>query len=181
MLSAFPGKENLEKRRAWPLSNSIVNSTVQYIDSTDRDRRIAHYTLKHLLLTSYLEKRESRVKFSRSRAALDVLVEMIDAMIILDRATDEELYLLGTGFRYLLLCGELPEQTVHNDFKVLKDSGSGFFILLFGFEAICILGCSASYTYVHYPMDENIKLAQLFRLKENASPVSSILVGYRYL
>lgn len=53
-------------------------------------------------MTSYMEKGDSPVRSARSRAALDVWVGPIAAVIDLDNARDEKLPLQVTGGRYLL-------------------------------------------------------------------------------
>lgn len=49
------------------------------------------------------------------------------------------------------------------------------------FEAICLLVCRASQTYVHYRMAEKKKLAELMRLKEVLISAHTVFVGYKYL
>lgn len=48
--------------------------------------------------------------------------------------------------------------------------GSGFSVLVCGFEALCFVVCPASHNYVNYSMHENIKLAKLLHLEEMAIP-----------
>lgn len=64
----------------------------------------------------YKEKDASNAKFVRRQAALDLLVEMIRAMVALDSARDKELYLPVTTVSYLLIAGDCLGETMHNDF-----------------------------------------------------------------
>lgn len=68
----------------------------------DRDRNIARYNSKYRLLTSYMQKCESRVNLARRQPSLDVLVGMIGATTDLDIIGNEKRYLLVTDSWYIL-------------------------------------------------------------------------------
>lgn len=99
-----------------------------------------------------MDRGEIGVKFSGRRAALIVWVGMIGGITGFGSAEDGELYLPVTGLRPLLVGRDYPEQTRHNDFKIREDQSTLFFVLVSGYEAIHLLVCSASKSYVHYPL-----------------------------
>lgn len=60
------------------------------------------------LLTSYMEKRQSRVKLARRQAAFDVWVEALSAIRTLEVIMNEALYLLVAGGQFLLQASVVP-------------------------------------------------------------------------
>lgn len=100
-------------------------------------------------------------RFAKKRAALDVCVTIIGAVIVLDNAGDEESYLPVTGVRYLLTGRGCTDQIGHNTFEVREGRIPGLFVIFFGSKAKFLLVCPAMHTYVYYLMSEMSKLAEL--------------------
>lgn len=115
---------------------------------------------------------------ARRRAALDVSVAMIGAKMSLDSAGDEEPYLPVTGVRHPSPSPGCPDYTGHNVLEVQGRRSSGFLLLISGSEALCLLVYPASHTYVHQPISEKWKLAELLHLGEVAIPTYSAFVGH---
>lgn len=82
-------KEELA-RRLW---KPIFSVATAFVDKPDRNRRSARYSLTNRLLSLYMEKGECRLKLARTRAALDVWLGIIDAIMALDIVGNKELYL----------------------------------------------------------------------------------------
>lgn len=113
------------------------------------------YTSKSRLLTSYVEKGDSTLKFAKRWAALDVWGRgLVLTAIDLQTARDAGIYIPATGSRYVLLGRDFPDQTGHNDYDVLEDQSTGFSLLVSGTEFISLLVFPVSHTYVHYTMSQ---------------------------
>lgn len=70
MLSTLPGKDEVKEGSNCCLWNLIFYAAVESVDKPGSDRGIAHYTSTNRLLTSYVEKGESQIKFARKRHTL---------------------------------------------------------------------------------------------------------------
>lgn len=62
----------------------ILNAGLEYMDNQKRDRGIAPYLPATQLLTSYMENGESRLKFAKRQAALDLWVGVFGAIMALN-------------------------------------------------------------------------------------------------
>lgn len=131
-----------------------------------RDRRTARYTSTNQLLTYYIEKNESRVKFAGGRTAFKLSTEMIGAIFALDMSGIEELYLTTTVGRYLLTGHSYPHLTGQNDFEVQEGQSPGLIVQFSGSEATCLLVCTASHTYVHHGLLRRRSLPSCFDWKK---------------
>lgn len=107
-------------------------------------------------------------------------VEIIGALTALDIDENENPYLPDNGNRYLLTGCDCPNQTGLSNFEVREGRSRRFFVEVPESAAICLLVCSASHSYAHYPMAEK-KLAKLVHAEEVAIPTYFIFVGHRYL
>lgn len=123
-----------------------------------------------------MEKGESRIKFPRRRAALEVRIGTSSTIRDSDIAWSKELYIPTADDWYLLTGHSFPDQTRYSGFDVMKHWSSWFLVLFLWSEAICLLICPASHTYVQYRMAEK-KLAKLLPLKELAIQTFAVLVG----
>lgn len=74
---------------------------VRCLTRPDGDRENARYPSRSIVLKSYKENGDNRVKFGRNRLTFDVRGGMISALMALNRAGDKALYLSVTGGRYL--------------------------------------------------------------------------------
>lgn len=180
MLSTFSREAALKEDTTRSLNNPTFNVAVESNDKSDKDRGIAGYTSTIRLLMSYMEKKKIRVRFARELAASDMRVEIIGAIMALNFAGSEELYLPVTGRQYLLTGCDCPDQTGHNDLEVRRGRSSLFFVLLFESEATFILVYPAVTMNLKYPTAEKKKLPELLNLKEVAIPACHFLVGYWY-
>lgn len=100
--------------------------TVEYIDKLYRDRGIGCYMSTNHLLTSYMERGESHVKFEKRQAFSDVWGRMISAMMAFDSAVDKKLHLPFSGRWNLLRKSDCPDQTRHHEFEVREGRSQGF-------------------------------------------------------
>lgn len=123
----------------------------------------------------------SRLKISRSQAALIFLVERPHAMMALNKACDEEQHLLLTGDRNVTKNRDCPIPTRQNDFEGRDSRRPGFIELLLEPESIHLSLCSASHLHVHYLMAQEEYLAELLCVKEVAILAFSIFVGHGYM
>lgn len=64
---------------------------------------------------------------------------MIGLIRELDIPRNEELYVLVTGDRYLLIDHDCPYQSGRSEFEVRKGWGPGFYVPASGFEALRLL------------------------------------------
>lgn len=94
-----------------------------------------------------MKKSENRVTFASRGAAFDVWVGMIGAIVASESSGDEELYLQGTGGRYILTGCDCLRQTGHSDFEVREARSPWFFVLIYGYEAIGLLVWHMSYIF----------------------------------
>lgn len=106
---------------------------------------------------------------------------MIGASLALSSAYEEEHCPRVTGGSYLLSGRDCPDHTGYNDFEVWEGRSPGFSVLPSASAAICLLGCAASHIYVHCPMAEKEKLAELLRLIKVAISAYAVLVGHGYM
>lgn len=113
-----------------------------------------------------MESGEASVKFVRTRAALGARLKMLDFMMDLDSAAEKNLHLSSTDRWYLLLGRDCPDLTEHYAFEVREGRSPGFFILVYGAEAICVLVCSALHAFALYWLYVKKELAELLRLEE---------------
>lgn len=128
-----------------------------------------------------MENGESREKLASSKAALDVLVEIIGAIMTLNIAENQELYQIVTGELYLLTSCNCRDQSRHDDFEGAEDWSPGFFVLISRSKAKCLIVCSVSYIYLHHPMTEKKKRAELLYLEEVAISAFPVFIGHSYL
>lgn len=110
-----------------------------------------------------MERGEGQVKFARRGFVLNVFFGIFSAMVALYISKNKKLYLSVTAGSYLLTGRDSPDETEHNDLEVWEGRGPEFFELVSASEAVFLLVCSASHTYVHHEMAEKMKLAQLLR------------------
>lgn len=73
-------------RRLW---NPIFHAAVELMDKPDEDLVVAWYTQIVRLLASQMESGDSRLRFSRRRAALNVWLGMIGATLNLNTARNQ--------------------------------------------------------------------------------------------
>lgn len=123
-----------------------------------------------------MKKVESRVRFARPQAALDVWVGMISATMDWYISEIEELYLSPTGSWYHLRGRKCQDQARQIHFAVWKVWSPQCFMLVFCSEAICLLVCRASHTHAHYSTAEKKKLAKLRRVNEVSFPLYSVFL-----
>lgn len=127
----------------------IFNSVVASIDKPDRHKKIACYTSTNQILTSYIEKGEIQVKSARRKAAFDVWLRILCAILSLNNAGDEELHVLVTVGQSLLTVHGCPDYSWHSNIVDREDRNPGFIMLVSRSGNICMLLRPASYTYVH--------------------------------
>lgn len=113
-----------------------------------------------------MENSESIVKLAKRRAGFDTSVGMIGAVMASESAGHEKYYLLVISVRYVLTGHDCRCRTRPNDSKVQEGRSPWFFLLFSWAEAICLLVYPMSHTYVHYPIADKKKIAELLRLKE---------------
>lgn len=118
MLSTVPGKDALKNKSARRFGSLIINAAAESINKPERDQQVVRYASTNQLLTSCSEKGDSRVKFARSPASLELWLELPGAETGLESAGDEEVYLPLNGSRYLLNGRSCPDQTGHIDIEV---------------------------------------------------------------
>lgn len=123
------------------------------------------YTSADLILNSYTEKRESRVKFGKRKLAFNLWVDIIGARLPLDGVKDKEHYVKVRGRQYILNGSEWLEHTRHNDFEVREGRSPSFFVQVPGSKVICFSVCAASYNNVQHSMTEKKKRATLLYWK----------------
>lgn len=87
---------------------------------------------------------------------------------------NEALYIPATSCRNLLTVRNSPGETERSDFKVREGRSEGFFVLASGSQVICLLVSRTLHTYVHYPMAENNKRAELLHQKGGSSGLFSL-------
>lgn len=99
---------------------------------------------------------------------MDAWSKMFDAAMYLDSSIKEILYLPMTGVMYVLVGQDCPDHTDHNDFEGRESLIVGFFAFVFRLEAICLLVCPTSLSYMRYSISVNKKLVEKQRVKEVA-------------
>lgn len=159
----------------------FFNVAIRCIGKPDWDRRIARYTSINLLLTSYQEKDETRVKHARRRVALNVCVGIIGAVMALDISRNKDIYLRKTGSLYPLTGRECPAQAGHIDLEVRESRNPSCFVPVFRSESICLILCHARKTYVHCQIDSKKKSTRLPRLEGVAISTYSVFDVHGYL
>lgn len=164
VFSSIPGEDSLKEESSWRLGNSIFNVAVQWIKKRERDRQTLRFTAINQSWTSYVKNDESRVTFARTRLVLSFWLAMILAIKALDISRNGEPYLSQTGDLQLWTSCDWPDQTLQSDFEVREGRSPGCFLLVSGSEAICLFFCPARHSYVHDPMAEKGKLADLDHL-----------------
>lgn len=100
LLSKILGKNVLKKETGGRFWKPIFKAAVESIGKPDRDPRIARYTSKCRLSTSYMKKGEDRAKFAMRPAVSDSCVGIVSSIMSLDIAGNEDLYLSVTGSLY---------------------------------------------------------------------------------
>lgn len=65
--------------------------------------------------------------------------------------------------------------------KSAKVGADSIFVLVSGYDAMCLLGVSASQTYSRYPMAKKKNLSMLLHLVEAAIQAYSIFIRHGYL
>lgn len=143
--------EEERERRLW---SHILEAGVESINKLDRYRRIARFTSKIQLLTLYIEKGLSGVKYGRDRASLNVQMWITGAIMGLNSTGDREHYLLVIYSQYFMTGPYFPYQTAHQDPKTQDGQSSEFFVLISGSEAMYRLVFPVSKTCVNYQIFE---------------------------
>lgn len=70
---------------------------------------------------------------------------------------------------------------MYNVFKIWKDQSPEFVLPFPGSEAVCLILCLVSHTYLHYLTVEKKDLAMLLRLEEVTFPAYFVFFGKRYI
>lgn len=126
MLYRTSPKDPLKKEAAHRSWGHIYNTAAYSIDKPNRYQRIAHYTSTNQLLTFFMETCDSRIDFSRRRAALGMWVGVCGAMMPMNSAWDKELCLPLTACQYLLIVRDCMDQTGKTTLKFGKVGAQGF-------------------------------------------------------
>lgn len=88
-------------------------------------------------------------------------------------------YLPVTGSWYILTGGDCPNQTRYNNFEVREGRSPGYFVLVCGFEVLCLLVCPVWHTSMHQQMASKNKLAEQLCQKEVIIPTYFVFVEKR--
>lgn len=116
----------------------MLNTAAEYIDKPDKERCPTHHTSGNRLVPSYIEKGDCRVRFAINRSTLDVIVGIIGAIVVLDIAGNEDLYIPVTSSRHFLTSSGYLDQIGLNDFTVRKAPSPVFSTLNYRSDAIRI-------------------------------------------
>lgn len=135
--------------------------------NADRDGWIAwYYVKKYRLLTTYMEKGESLLKFTRRRTDRKSLVRIFGATMDIDTSAYEELYLLVAGIWYVLRGRNCPDHTMHTVTELWEGRSTGIFVLGSRSEAIFLRVHFIVHKYLHYATDGINKLVELLLLEK---------------
>lgn len=138
---------------------------VESIDKPNMDQWISHQGYKTTLLASYVGKHENPVNFTRRKATFDTCVGRIGAMIALDGFGNKEIYFSMTGARNTQPGLGRSDHTGRNGCKICEAWSPEVFVRISRTEAICLLDCPTSQTYVHDLVTDQQKLEELLRLE----------------
>lgn len=134
-------------------------------------------------MTMYMKKSDCQVNSTRMPAGLDVSVGIICAIMALRSAEVQEVYLSVTSAAILLIGRNCRYLNGRNSFEDLEVRSSRFLVLVSRSEAICLLACPVSHTYLQYKMAEMDKkrFSIPLSLEGVDIPACSIFVEHRYL
>lgn len=135
--------------------------------------------LPNRLLPSYMAKEYGRVSFAKQRAAWDLSVGIIAAMMAFDISENKELYVPVTDDRFLLTGRDCPLHTGCNDFEGRERRHPAAFVLVSDSECINVLVYHLSHIYVYYSVAEKKSLSKLLRLKV-VNLACCVFVGHGY-
>lgn len=128
-MCTFPEQRAKKEEENRKLLNISVNQGVEIRDKYDRDAVMAICTSTMELLSEYMEAVSGRVCSTSRRAELEVWLGWIFALLYLDSAKEQKVWLpyskgrfLGTGTACLRQCGQ-------NDFEVVVPGGNPDFFL----------------------------------------------------
>lgn len=141
---------------------------------------IARMTSTNQLMATYMELGNSRVKFAERLAALRAWVEIIGTIMALDTVLNEDFYPSMIGRRHFLAGRDCLDEPGQWNFEVREGRSPESLVLVFGFEAICLIVCAAQHSYLQYPIAEKKKHAELLCVEKAAIPAYSVLDGRGY-
>lgn len=90
---------------------------------------------------NYMEQGNSRLRFARRRAAVNVWVTLLGSTMHFKNAGDEEIYLHVDGSRRLLTGLDWPDYTGYNDFENGKGGILSFPVLVSVTERLLLRVC----------------------------------------
>lgn len=137
--------------------------------SSCRRTRIERLCDKHRQIDGWRwPQRRVRVESGsqKGRSALGVLARVITATRALQIFGHKEIYLTMACALYLLTRRGCPFQTVIKGFEARQSRSPRFFVLVLWLGAIRVFDCSASHSYVHYPIAGKEHYTELLSLEE---------------
>lgn len=117
-------------------------------DKEDRDKGTKEYSSVKELLFAYMEKDSESVWTAKSRAELDVCLELIGALLNLDSGNEHEDWIPSSKGQFLLMEMDCLQQCRHNNFRVVAAGKiSGFFIIVTEKEDSSLCTCLKSHKF----------------------------------
>ena len=181
MESTFPGEEDMKSNENWGLWAPIINSGFKETDEKANEEGRGRYTSTTRLLMDYCERRERNVKYSERRAAMDVWIGWVVALLNLDHDVYFKSWLPGTGGRLLLTGKDADDQCGHNDFVVRDGESPGYFVIANGPHTTSLLVAPSSHKYVKYEKSRLHMLSRTLEMEEIDIPPFSLFIGHGYL
>jgi len=171
---------HLGDNRKDALWSSIFNHAISTEDGKDRGSGRFRYSSTRTFVMDYLATKDM-VKWSKVRAALDMWLGCLAALLNISDNRRYQIWTPKTGGRWLATGRDCPAQTGHNDFSHSRGQDVGYFCITTGKDGASLWICESSHKYVFYPEGPKFELSKLLRLEKIAIPPYSVLFGHGYV
>lgn len=151
LLSIFSDEDAQKEKSASHSYIRISKSAVKQVENPNKNWSALCYESMNWFLASYVEKRNSRLKFPKKRAVLYLQVWMFDATMNLHTAGSEILYLWKAGNWKVLIDCDFPDRTVQNDLDVQQGQSLRYFVQISALDPTSLPVYPSSCDYSHYP------------------------------
>lgn len=168
--ATFPGQDNLQIDESTVHWSPIINTGNAEVDKNNDNIGNARFTTTNEFLTRHLESTPELLWTSVRRAALDLWIGWLLALMDLDHNGEWPSFFPCSGGRFLNTANGCLDQTGHNDFPVTPGTSPGFFVIVTARESARLWTCQSSHKYVFYSDEDKRKMADLLVMTEVTIP-----------
>lgn len=151
-MTPFPREKELKEQETRKLRNMIVSHSVKSLNKHDKDAGTARYSSTKELLWKYMDANSEWAWSANQRTVLNVWIAWIGALLRLNSAKEEEVWIPTLRGSFLVTGMDCLQQWGHKNFEVVAPVRKpSFSTLVVGKEGSSFWACSRFHAFVYYP------------------------------